>query len=103
VKKATDDANIKCIKMMTQETVIETWNVRTLHATGKLKELKHELHRYRWNILGLAEVRWPGVGEMRTEEGHKLWNIGEERKSERGVAFLIHKAQLWNADQFPAD
>ena len=90
VKTTTGDQSQK-IEMLKQGIVIGTWNVRTLHATGKLKELTHELQRYRWNILGLAEVRWPGVGEMVTDEGHKLWYMGEERKSERGVAFLVHK------------
>lgn len=55
------------------ETIIGTWNVRTLYACGKVKELTHELGRYRWDILGLAEVRWTGCGETTTEEGHKLW------------------------------
>ena len=45
-------------------------NVRTLHACGKVKE--HELARHKWDILGLAEVRWAGFGETTTEDGHKL-------------------------------
>jgi len=39
-KTATGDQNIKMLKMT-------TWNVRNLHATGKLKELTHELEEYR--------------------------------------------------------
>jgi len=81
----------KKVSMMTQGIVIRTWNVRTLHAAGKLKELSHELERYRWNILVLVEVRWPGVGEMKTDVGHKMWYIGDDKKSEKGVAFMIHK------------
>lgn len=38
-------------------TVIGTWNVRTLYACGKVKELTHELDRYRWDIL-----EWPRSG-----------------------------------------
>ena len=37
---------------------IGTWNTRTLRAAGKLQELTHEMDRYRWNILGLCEMRW---------------------------------------------
>ena len=37
---------------------IGTWNTRTLRVAGKLKELTHEMDRYRWNILGLCEMRW---------------------------------------------
>ncbi|PVD35255.1 hypothetical protein C0Q70_06536 [Pomacea canaliculata] len=44
-----------------------------LFQCGKVKELTHELQRYRWDIVGLAEVRWTGFGESTTDEGHKLW------------------------------
>ena len=49
------------------------------------------MESYGWNILSLGEVRWPGVGDIFTDEGHKVWYIGEERKKEKGVAFLVHK------------
>ena len=39
------------------DIIIGTWNTRTLRAAGKLQELTHELDRYRWNILGVCEVR----------------------------------------------
>ena len=52
---------------------IGTWNVRSLRAAGKVEELTHEMKRYRWNILGLCEVRWKNFGETSTPEGHKLF------------------------------
>ena len=52
---------------------IGTWNTRTLRAAGKLQELTHEMDRYRWNILGLCEMRWKNFGETKTEEGHKVF------------------------------
>lgn len=79
------------IKLPTQGTTIGTWNVRTLFQCGKVKELTHELQRYRWDIVGLAEVRWTGFGESTTDEGHKLWFSGDEIKHERGVAFIVRK------------
>ena len=68
VKTVTGDP---IINAMTQDIVVGTWNVRTLHAVGKLKELTHELQRYKRNIIGLSEVRWSGMGEMTTKEKHK--------------------------------
>ena len=59
-------------RLPTEEVTIGTWNVRTLHQCGKVQELEHELKRYKWDILGLSEVRWTGVGETGTEEGHKM-------------------------------
>ena len=36
-----------------------------------MQELTHEMDRYRWNILGLCEMRWKNSGETTTEEHHK--------------------------------
>ena len=89
-----------------ENIVIGTWNVRTLRAAGKLEELTHEMERYRWNILGLCEIRWKGFGETLTREGHKLYYSGSDLKHEHGVGFLIHKDIVklsWDADRFLAD
>ena len=60
-------------------------------AAGKFQELTHEMVRYRWNILGLCEMRWKKFGETTTEEGHKVFFSGKEPKHEHGVGFLVHK------------
>ena len=73
------------------DITIGTWNTRTLRAAGKLQELTHEMDRYRWNILGLYEMRWKNFGETTTEEGHKVFFSGKEDKHEHGVGFLVHK------------
>ena len=44
-------------------------------------------------------MRWKGIGEGTTEEGHKIWYIGDEKKHERGVEFLGNKSTK-NAVQF---
>ena len=71
---------------------IGSWNTRTLRvrAAGKLQELTYEMERYRWNILGLCEMRWKNFGET-TTEGHKVFFSGKEDKQEHGVGFLVHK------------
>ena len=74
-----------------ENITIGTWNVRTLNATGKVKELTYEMTRYNWHVIGLCEVRWKDFGETTTEEGHKIYYSGEENKQEHGVGFLIHK------------
>ena len=38
--------------------IIGTWNLGTLRIACKLEEQEYETTRYRWNILGLCEVRW---------------------------------------------
>ena len=56
------DGGVKCAtgassKIQGRDITISTWNTRTLRAAGKLQELTHEMDRYRWNILGLCEMR----------------------------------------------
>ena len=58
---------------------IGTWNTRTLKAIGKLQKLTYEMDRYRWNILGLCEMRRKNFGETTTEEGHKVFFSVEKR------------------------
>src|SRR5215475_7557859 len=47
-----------------QKLVVGTWNVRSLWQTGKYQLLIHEMECFRYDILGLCEVRWTGSGEM---------------------------------------
>ena len=49
------------------------------------------MDRYRWNILGLCEMRWKNVGETTTEEGHKVFFSGKENKHEEGVGIFVLK------------
>uniref|UniRef100_H3A4I6 Reverse transcriptase domain-containing protein n=1 Tax=Latimeria chalumnae TaxID=7897 RepID=H3A4I6_LATCH len=71
--------------------VIGTWDVRTLCATGKLEQATHELTRYQWDIVGIAEARLAGMGETTTDEGHQLFYSGEHQKHEYGVALLVNR------------
>ena len=82
---------IQAFKLAPKKTVIGTWNVRTLHACGKVKELEHELQRYHWDIIGLSVVKWTGFGETTTEDGHKLWYSGEDTRHQHGIGFLVNK------------
>ena len=53
-KYATDGPKTLRVRNIT----IGTWNVRLLRAAGKVEEVTRKMKRYRWNILGLCEVRW---------------------------------------------
>ncbi|XP_072015079.1 craniofacial development protein 2-like [Amphiura filiformis] len=79
------------IRVAKKDNTIGTWNGRTLNALGKVEQLDHEMRRYRWSVLGLAEVRWTGIGETTTNDGHTLWYSGEDKRHERGVGFLVHR------------
>ena len=81
-KSATERKLEPCAHMPT----VGTWNVRTM--SGKLELLENEMERYRFDILGLAEMRWTASGEM---HGCKVIWSGNEQKHEAGVGFLLSK------------
>ena len=56
-------------------TTIGTWNVRTLQQCRKIEELERELEKYRWHVLGLAEVRWKVTGEKVTGNGNVICTV----------------------------
>lgn len=74
------------LKVAKDELTVGTWNVRTLWAAGHLELLKEEMKRYRWDILGLSEVRWTGSGEVNGCE--MIWS-GDDTEHQRGVGFLL--------------
>lgn len=45
-------------------------------------------------MVGLCEMRWTQFGEIITDEGHKLFYSGLEKKHEEGVGFLVHKNNI---------
>ncbi|XP_042855571.1 craniofacial development protein 2-like, partial [Penaeus japonicus] len=57
----------------------------------KLEVLVNEISTISWNVLGVSELRWTGIGETSTEDGHKLWYSGAEKKHVRGVGVLVEK------------
>ncbi|ESO04122.1 hypothetical protein HELRODRAFT_173210 [Helobdella robusta] len=66
--------------------IVGVWNVRSLWQTGAYALMKKELERFRYDVVGLCEVRWTGGGEM--EEGKILWS-GTEREHVYGVGMVI--------------
>ncbi|ESN96465.1 hypothetical protein HELRODRAFT_68065, partial [Helobdella robusta] len=65
---------------------VGVWNVRSLWQTGAYALMKKELERFRYDVVGLCEVRWTGSGEM--EGGKILWS-GTEREHVYGVGMVI--------------
>ena len=75
----------------TQNFVCGTWNVETLWKDGRLEELIYELDNYKWNIIGLSEVRRNLYGEIISDSGHKLYYSGQQERHLHGVGFLVNK------------
>ena len=55
---------IQCCK---EQYCIGTWNVRSMNQ-GKLEVVKQEMARVNINILGISELKWPGMGEFNSDD-----------------------------------
>ncbi|CAF1540089.1 unnamed protein product, partial [Rotaria sp. Silwood1] len=74
------------LKLTKRIFTVGTWNVRTLWATGKLELLRNEMKHYRYDVIGISEVRWTGKGE--TTNGDFIWS-GENNTHTKGVGMLL--------------
>ena len=85
-KNSYTTKNTQKLKIAKNTLTVGTWNVQTLWAAGKLELLRNEMKRFRYDIIGISEVRWTGKGE--TPNGDFIWS-GEESSHTRGVGFLL--------------
>ncbi|KAL0871065.1 hypothetical protein ABMA27_004870 [Loxostege sticticalis] len=73
---------------------LATYNAQTLRTDEKLAELKEELSRLRWDIVGLCEVRREGEDTMILKSGNLLYFREGEQLSQGGVGFIVHKSLI---------
>ena len=69
---------------------IGTWNVRTLHQTGNLTLLMHQLEKFDCEIMGIAETHWTDTGDF-TQEGYQILSSGNDSTHRAGVAIILNK------------
>jgi exonuclease III len=74
------------LKITKDTFTVGTWNVQTLWAPGKLELLRNEMKRFRFDVVGISEVRWTGKGE--TPRGDFIWS-GESTTHTKGVGLLL--------------
>ena len=80
-----DRSKVQCSK---EQYCIGTWNVRSLNR-GKL-EVKQEMARVNFDILGISELKWTGMGKFNSDD-HCIYYRGQESVSRNGVALIINK------------
>lgn len=70
-----------------------TWNIRTMLEASRLAQVTHGMGRYKLQVLGLCETRWPEHGEHLTSDGHMLLFSGKQKSepSASGVGILLNK------------
>ena len=66
-----------------------TWNVRSMNQ-GKLEVVKQEMARVNFNILGISELKWTGMGEFNSDD-HYIYYCGQESLRRNGVVIMVNK------------
>ena len=82
-------SKIQCCK---EQYCIGTWNVRSMNQS-KLEEIKQEIARVNINILGISELKWPGMGEFNSDDNY-IYYCGQDSLRRNGVALIIQKRVL---------
>ena len=57
---------------------------------GKLEVVKQEMARVNIDILGISELKWPGMGEFNSDD-HYIYYCGQESLRRNGVAIMVNK------------
>ena len=57
---------------------------------GKLEVVKQEMARVNIDILGISKLRWPGMGELNSDD-HYIYYCGLESLRRNGVAIVVNK------------
>jgi len=81
-----DGSKFQCYK---EQYCIGTWNVRSMNQ-GKLEVVKQMTTRVHIDILGINELKWPGMGEFNSDDPY-IYYCGQESLRRNGVALIVNK------------
>jgi len=79
---------------------IGTWNVRSLYRAGHLTTVISNLERYQLDITAIQETRWPGQGNLKTNNWTYFYSGGLAHQA--GVGFVVSDKLLPNVKRFEA-
>ena len=83
---ADDRSKAQCYK---EQYCIGTWNVRSMNQ-GKFEVVKQEMARVNFDILGISELKWTGMGELNSDD-HYIYYYGQESLRRNGIAIIVNK------------
>ena len=83
-----DGSKVRCCTE--QQYCIGNWNVRSMDQ-GKLQVVTQEMARVNFNILGIRELKWTGMGEFNSDD-HYIYYCGQESLGRKGVAIMVNKS-----------
>ena len=68
---------------------------------GKLEVVRQEMARVNFDILGISELKWTGMGEFNSDD-HYIYYFGQESLRRNGVAIIVNqgpKCSTWEQSQ----
>ena len=72
-----------------KEYCIGTWNVRSMNQ-GKLDVVNQEMARVNFNILGIGELKWTGMGKFNSSD-HYIYYCEQGPLRRNGIALIDNK------------
>ena len=57
---------------------------------GKWEVITQEMARLNFDILGIRELKWTGMGEFNSDD-HYIYYCGQESLRRNGVALIVNK------------
>ena len=75
--------------MLQKQYCIGTWTIRSMNQ-GELNVVKQEMVRLNFDILGISELKWMGVGEFNSDN-HYIYYCGQESLRRNGVTIIVNK------------
>ena len=81
-----DISKVQCCK---EQYCIGTWNVRSMNQ-GKLEVVKQVMARVNFDILGISELKWTGMGEFNSDD-HNIYFCVQESLRRNGVDIIVNK------------
>ena len=57
----------------------------------KLEVVKQEMARVNFDILGISELKWTGMGELNSDD-HYIYYYGQESLRRSGIAIIVNKS-----------
>ena len=71
-----------------------TWNVKSVNQ-GKLDIVKQKMARVNFDILGIGELKWMGMGKFNSDD-HYICCCGQEPLRRNGIALIVNKSPKWS-------